>query len=248
MSLQGGRMKRGVPDPEVTAFELVIKAGQTRPPVEFTSILGLWPGLRVSYDWLDKEGYLIDLGAQGGEIIVRADNLEPRRRYTIAHELGHWVLQKLGLPKTVDRDPEIEKWCDRFGASLLMPAEWVVSDLRRAKLKGLATNVATSHKRYNVSPEAFRLRVSEIAPVTVFEAALDKRSVLVKRRYETDRLPRQQVNETFARASSHLLPRRHAGWMYVDQETSLVALSTLVRSPDLWIVCVLPRSRQAKAS
>jgi hypothetical protein len=126
-----------------------------------------------------------------------------------------------------------------------MPAEWIISDLRRSKLRGLATSVATSHSRYGVSPEAFRIRVSEIAPVTVFEAALSRRSVLVKRCYETSRLSSNLVNKTFAKASSHLpnILKR----MFVDDETSLIAISVPTRSPDRWIVCVLPRSQQTES-
>ncbi|MDX6548605.1 MAG: hypothetical protein QOG33_2155 [Gaiellales bacterium] len=65
------------------------------------------------------------------EIWVRRDEPHPRRRFTIAHEVGHWVLHAevgrvycrstdLELPPD-DRDHEIEREANRFAAELLMP-------------------------------------------------------------------------------------------------------------------------------
>jgi hypothetical protein len=82
-----------LPDPEQAASEFLDRASQNCPPVDLDQIAALWLGLKISTDNLEREGYLVDLGAQGAEIIVRAEEPLPRRRYTIAHELGHWVLQ-----------------------------------------------------------------------------------------------------------------------------------------------------------
>src|SRR5436853_7452483 len=110
-----------LPNPEKAALELIERAGQCHPPVDLDCVAALLPGLKLATDTLDQEGYLVDLGAQGGEIIVRADAPPPRRRYTIAHELGHWVLQhseslarerSAAMPHAV-----IERWCDRFAAA-----------------------------------------------------------------------------------------------------------------------------------
>src|SRR5215211_1610572 len=65
-------------------------------------------------------------------ILVRSDEPEPRRRFTIAHELGHWICQCLeGEMKPVycraeeiGVDPEakaLEREANIFAANLLMP-------------------------------------------------------------------------------------------------------------------------------
>jgi Zn-dependent peptidase ImmA (M78 family) len=86
--------------------------------------------------------------ARGGYILVRADDSLPRRRFTAAHELGHYLLHFLPSlkanrdPEThvmqVDGDetvreeeketeenvlslPEMERQANRFAAELLMP-------------------------------------------------------------------------------------------------------------------------------
>jgi IrrE N-terminal-like domain len=70
-----------------------------------------------------------------GEIWVNADEARrwpPRRRFTIGHELGHWVMHRAGQQSlfcrrtTVDESgaaaaPDIEEEASAFAAELLMP-------------------------------------------------------------------------------------------------------------------------------
>jgi len=79
--------------------------------------------------------------AARGEIWVNADEARrwpPRRRFTIGHELGHWVLHRAGqqalfcrrtaVDEQTSRTPpavDIEEEASVFAASLLMP-EWLV--------------------------------------------------------------------------------------------------------------------------
>ena len=83
-----------LPDPEVIALSVLHQGEQYKPPIDTTRLAGLWPGLRISYDDLERPGYLVDLGVLGAEIIVRAADSPVRQRFTVAHELGHWVLSR----------------------------------------------------------------------------------------------------------------------------------------------------------
>src|SRR3712207_2880332 len=108
-----------LPDPEKVAGELLARAGQIAPPVDLNRVVALWPGLEISADDLERPGYLLDLGARGGEIVVRDQDPPTRQRYTIAHELGHWVIREAGAPSrekgyTMGSDALIERWCDQF--------------------------------------------------------------------------------------------------------------------------------------
>ena len=74
-----------------------------------------------------------------GEIWVNAEEARrwpPRRRFTIGHELGHWVMHRTGQQSlfcrrtTVDEAPapeshDIEEEASAFAAALLMP-RWLV--------------------------------------------------------------------------------------------------------------------------
>lgn len=53
--------------------------------------------------------------------------LSNRQRFTVAHELSHYLLARnhgLLLERQVG-DPELERYCDRFAASLLLPKDWI---------------------------------------------------------------------------------------------------------------------------
>ena len=99
---------------------------------------------------------------------VSADEPEPRRRFTIAHELGHWICQCLeGTAKPVycraeeiGVDPEakaLEREANIFAANLLMPEA--------------AVRAAGGENRFGVSDEAlawrlYNLRLSDSSPAS----------------------------------------------------------------------------------
>jgi Zn-dependent peptidase ImmA (M78 family) len=89
-------------------------------------------------------------------IYVRADESEPRRRFTIAHELGHWICQCLEgtqqpvycRAEEIGVDPEakaLEREANIFAANLLMPEP--------------AVRAAAGENRFGVSDEALAWRL-----------------------------------------------------------------------------------------
>ena len=61
------------------------------------------------------------------ELATRADVLTRRQRFTVAHELGHYLLAvqcEVPLSKQVN-DHGVERFCDRFAEALLMPRDWL---------------------------------------------------------------------------------------------------------------------------
>jgi len=95
-----------------------------------------------------------------------------RRRFTIAHEIGHWVLHisagKLYgcRPADIVEQPRarpdtrelrrIEAEANRFAAELLMPETLVV-----AAANDLGSNVAALADRFDVSVPAIRVRLQQ---------------------------------------------------------------------------------------
>ncbi len=82
---------------------------------------------------VEQEAHLGQAGLyQPAERVIRIDSgAHPtRRRFTLAHELGHHFITTTGLLTTdQQRTPEVERACDRFAADLLMPAIWTASML-----------------------------------------------------------------------------------------------------------------------
>lgn len=120
-------------------------------------------GVRVQFEPMTDEmsGYLERRDGQW-VIGVNAHHSGVRQRFTIAHELGHFVLHRkeqqefrdvIFTRRTIGRD-NMEREADAFAAQLLMPEESVIRDVR-----GGLTNVHALAERYNVSSLAMKYRL-----------------------------------------------------------------------------------------
>lgn len=102
------------------------------------------------------------------EIFLNKEDVQVRRRFTLAHELRHYVDRKssgddqlIGLVDYRDEvssrgtDPE-EIWANQFGAALLMPA-FAVRNLWRE-----GYTVARMAKYFGVSKESMSYRLSAL--------------------------------------------------------------------------------------
>lgn len=124
--------------------------------------------IAARYDIVCRKSNKIDLcGASGeikrenGEICIFTDESQNdrRRRFTIMHELGHYLLGHLGdepLSRSEsDCKPEEEQAADRFAADMLMPA---------CVLWGLDVHTPEEiAKLCNVSMQAARIRAERMA-------------------------------------------------------------------------------------
>jgi len=121
----------------------------------------------------DISGFL--LRHPGGKAIIGVNTLHHpnRQRFTIAHEIGHFVLHEQNevhvdraVVKLRDRasskgeDPD-EVEANRFAAELLIPAGFLSSDLERLTLTDLLDDrrMLQLAKRYQVSVQAMTNRL-----------------------------------------------------------------------------------------
>jgi len=110
--------------------------------------------------------------ASRGEIWVNAAEARewpPRRRFTIGHELGHWVLHRAGQtalfcrhgmiePETTRPAPPVpEDEANRFAAALLMPEPLVCECAEELRL-----NVRVLAARFGVSVAAMQVRLETL--------------------------------------------------------------------------------------
>jgi len=120
-------------------------------PVPVESIAEDLLGLAIHEEKLDGISGL--LYPEARQIYINASDIPARRRFTIAHELGHWVCQCLegeGRGATVmcraeDVSPDVDRTLEReanvFGAELLMPENAVrehAADTGAPKLFGVS--------------------------------------------------------------------------------------------------------------
>lgn len=151
---------------ERSVVEIVTKlrAGTEGPPTD----------LRVIADKLGVASWRAEPLPVAGELrrngngltIAYASGLPAgRRRFTIAHELGHAFFEQTG-PNCPRRGVELEKICDLFAVELLMPDQ-----LTRDSIKDAGpTSVIDIASRFEVSMSAAMYRLTELFRV---HAALD---------------------------------------------------------------------------
>ena len=130
---------------EVTASRLL--HGVPCPPTDLKVLMG-----RLGVTGLEGKRRLPISGElrkhDAGLVIVYSATLSPaRRRFTIAHELGHAVFEKTGrnCPR---HGRELERICDLLAAEFLMPRTVFLArtgdDLRPGQVLGLARDFGTS--------------------------------------------------------------------------------------------------------
>ena len=138
------------------------------PPVPQFIICNL-PGVFVDWreDW-PTAGMTLAL-ERHYRIVICASEPRGRQRFSLAHEYKH-VLDDPLIDKLYthlaaeDRHDRAERLCNYFAACLLMPRSWVKRDWCSGR-----QNISRLARRYHVSREAMRTRLSELGltPMTL---------------------------------------------------------------------------------
>ena len=165
------------PHIERLAEGLLHEAGVSAPPVPVERIVEARQiGLEAS-DLKDVSGLVV---RRAGAVVIGVNKTHPatRRRFTVAHELGHALLHQ-GKPLRYDRDFRVDFRAGRsslgsdveemeanfFAACLLMPRSMLEADPLAAQLdaEDAAQTVAALARRYKVSPHAMAIRIGNLA-------------------------------------------------------------------------------------
>ena len=148
----------------------IIQAAKiSSPPINAESLAEFYFGLDFDCDILsddtaaalsvvEKKIYMNELFANKFSSNVGFKN------FTVAHELGHWVLHRNSISK---RSPEIEREADLFAVYLLMPETFVrdafakMNSTRFAKCLPADMKLDTMASKFCVSRQAMRIRLSQ---------------------------------------------------------------------------------------
>ncbi len=157
---------------ELKAQKILIEFGIYNPPVPIEEIVDKL-GIKVSFaPSNDYSGILI---RKKGQTLMGINSNEPeaRKRFSIAHELGHFLFSKKSV--SVDyrisnyvEKPEEEKHADSFAANILMPRRWVSRDFEKISRGTITQNNLTDlAKKYKVSPDAMKFRLANIGLIVL---------------------------------------------------------------------------------
>lgn len=135
-------------------------------------------GVPVQYAYIDPDtsGILERTGDGRFRIIVNADHPHTRQRFTIAHELGHYMLHRRligngisdsriyrsatsGAYRNPNIGPKEETEANKFAVNLLMP-EHLVKEVQQRGYNSFAAQA----RALGVSEQAYCIRIGEPYP------------------------------------------------------------------------------------
>lgn len=161
------------------AQQLLAQANVTTAPVSLEKLTTV-ANAHVNYEPYDGDDMSgVAYRQSNGQRIIGVNSLHGtnRQRFTIAHELGHLILHgndelhvderfPIGFRDEVSSlavsDKEIE--ANQFAAELLMPAEWVLRDVRARHIDFEDDDDAIDElaEKYGVSTRAMTIRLSAL--------------------------------------------------------------------------------------
>ncbi|TQM02671.1 ImmA/IrrE family metallo-endopeptidase [Stenotrophomonas muris] len=140
-------------------------AGLGDAPVDVSGAASLL-GLQIVYEQMADEmsGYLENRNGQW-VVGVNAYHAGVRQRFTIAHEIAHYVLHRkqqgtfrdVIFMRRSSNANSMEREADTFAAQLLMPEDQLIRDIRSGMV-----NVMMLAARYNVSALAMKYRLQNL--------------------------------------------------------------------------------------
>ena len=153
-----------------------LKRAQSKAPVDVEG-LAMDLGITVNYAYLAPEisGELVQTDSKDYEININAEDPHTRQRFTLAHEIGHFVYHRDLIGDGLDDDrayrstatgsyhnkrigPRQETDANKFAASLLMPQS-LIDQLREE-----GCDRAAMADRLGVSEAAMAIRLGEPYP------------------------------------------------------------------------------------
>lgn len=158
---------------ELAAEQLLAKLGIKEIPTPIDELARLLD-IRISRaPSPDFSGLLI---RKKGHALIGVNSSEApvRQRFTIAHEIAHFILhpQKDAFvdfrkeTREGEARPLRERQADMFAAALLMPRKHLLRDFRRLAKDGYTDEIAkTLAKQYAVSTDAMRFRLINLNSV-----------------------------------------------------------------------------------
>lgn len=84
-------------------------------------------------------------------VLVRETDPPPRQRFTVAHEIGHFLLSRSEFASALVSHAQEEALCDAFASKLLVPPKELASELQALDPRPSINDVLTLCKRFRVS-------------------------------------------------------------------------------------------------
>jgi Zn-dependent peptidase ImmA (M78 family) len=132
----------------------------------------------------DVSGFLL-LKEKKVHIGYNKSNSRQRQRFTIAHEIAHYILHVKNSKLFVDKTQKVlyrdlksstgeilqEREANAFAASLLMPQKLLIQELKKQKSESSKSFVLKLAKKFDVSEQAITIRLTNLGLIDYSELA-----------------------------------------------------------------------------
>ena len=161
---------------EEMAEKILKESGCFRTPVNVTTAINIH-GIKLQEVDLDDEvsGFFI-IKDKAPHIGVNKNHSEKRRRFTMAHELGHFLLHSKETPLFVDKTVKVlyrnlesstgemvkEREANAFAAALLMPRGLLKIEIDNSDIESIGSITKHLAKKFNVSEKAMEHRLTNL--------------------------------------------------------------------------------------
>lgn len=118
---------------EKMAARLLSRHGLT-PPYDLEALVLNYASVELHHFPVNADGITIGIGGEKKpQILINSDSPETRRKFTLAHELGHivipWhtgtIVSHLGNIEANTEYRQMESEANQFAAELLLPSSWI---------------------------------------------------------------------------------------------------------------------------
>lgn len=176
-------MKRKSINPQAEARKLLADCGIKKAPVKLEKVARHLDVQIVEKSMSDEDCGFVYIDGNRAVIGINSIHPDNRRRFTLAHEIGHLVMHKEYLWGDIHLDKKFsqkllrdgrsstgedfkEVQANRFAAELLMPTELLKKDLK-SKVIDIEGNewdalVSELANKYEVSPQAMSIRLGRL--------------------------------------------------------------------------------------
>jgi len=141
-------------------------------PIPINDIIDKLFGLRV-----DKENFNNNYKNFSGLlfphkrwIIIEKKDPSTRQRFTLAHELAHWIINYDNKTKYSSysnflkkvHSKKIESIADYFAAAILIPSQFLIDELKNIDKCNTSNQIIEVANKLQVSPQVVKIRIDEI--------------------------------------------------------------------------------------
>jgi Zn-dependent peptidase ImmA (M78 family) len=164
---------------EVAAGDVIAHSNISEPPVDIIGIVKRMDIQLMEYNLGDDTSGILVMQKGKGTIGYNPKDSHVRRRFTIAHELGHYLLHRTSNDLFVDnfflikfrgnnsyteQDYLQEQQANAFAAALLMPKTFIQEEMKKQEYRGLTESdfIARLAKRFEVSIPGMTYRLTNL--------------------------------------------------------------------------------------